>query len=131
MAITTIMKKIKLDKKWIDVDLGNFNDFYLITIKEKADKKDTVKPEDILKVRFEIAIDSGIKDSPLSIQYINVDFNEMTSNDEALNKRTAFRKNMNFPSQFYIRAISFETKTGTVTAGETSILLNINCMKLN
>lgn len=130
MSVNTITKRIKLNKDWLSVNLGSFNDFYLIAVKDKKEKKDLLDPKDIIKVRFEIGIDSGIKDRPLTIQFISLDFNETTSSDEITNKMTAFTRIMNYPSQFYIRPISIDTAEKTITSGEVNIAVNINAVNL-
>ena len=130
MSVSTITKRIKLNKDWLSVNLGSFNDFYLIAVKDKKEKKDLLDPKDIIKVRFEIGIDSGIKDRPLTIQFVLLDFNETTSSDEITNKMTAFTRIMNYPSQFYIRPISIDTAEKTITSGEVNIAVNINAVNL-
>lgn len=130
MSVNTIIKKVKLNKEWLAVNLGNFNDFYLIAIKNEKEKKDLIDPASILKARFEIGIDSGVKNKPLTIQYISVDFNDMTSGDNDINKITAFTRVTNFPSQFYIRPVSIDTVERTLTTGEVNITVNINVVNL-
>lgn len=130
MSVSNIIKKVKLNREWLSVNLGSFNDFYLIAIKGAKEKKDTIDPKDIIKVRFEVGIDSGIKDKPLTIQFISLDFNDITSTSNEINKITAFSRIVNFPNQFYIRPISIDTIEKTITSGEVNIAVNINAVNL-
>ena len=112
MVVKKIMKRVNLDSKWIKVNLKGNNDFYIIARKNKARKSDTVDPATIQKIRFEVAIESGVKDGPLTVSYISVNFNDITSSDTEVNKITAMMKYINFPSEFYIRAIElYDGKT--------------------
>lgn len=130
MSVTNIIKKVKLNNEWLSVNLGNHNDFFLIAIKGNKEKKDTIDPKDIIKVRFEIGIDSGIKDRPLTIQFVTLNFNDVTSSSNDLNKITAFIKIMNNPSQFYIRPVSIDTVDKTLTSGDVAISVNVNAVNL-
>ena len=130
MSVSNITKRIKLNRDWLSVNLGSFNDFYLIAVKDKKEKKDIINPADIIKVRFEVGIDSGIKDKPLTIQFLSLDFNETTSSDEITNKMTAFTRVVNFPNQFYIRPVSIDTVEKTITTGEVNIAVNVNVVNL-
>lgn len=125
------MKRININGKWTKVDLKKENDFYIIIRKNKAKKSDTVDPTTIQKVRFEIAIDSGVKNGPLTVNYINMNFNDITSSDIEVNKITAMMKYINFPSEFYIRAIEFYDGKTTIKEGKSSISVTINAQKLN
>ena len=130
MAITNIIKKLTLNKEWYSVDLGHYNDFYIIAIKDAKNKKDTIDSDAVVQVRFEIGIDSGIKDKPLTIQFVTLNFNDVTSSDPALNKITALQRVLNFPGHFYIRPVSIDTADKTLTTGTTSISVNINAVNL-
>lgn len=126
-----VIPRLKLNDKFYNVDLKTFNDFYIIAVKEKETKRDTIKVDNVRKVRFEIAIDSGIKDKPLTIQYINLDFNDITSGNNEINKITAFQRLLNMPQNFYIKPVSVDDGQKEIKSGETSITININAMKLN
>lgn len=127
MAVRNILSKLRVDKNWVSVKLIE-NDFYLIAIKEEKDKKrDTIDSKDISRVIFEIGIDSGIKNNPLTIQYLTVNFEDITSGNNELNGITGFIRVLNFPKTFYIRPSSVIDKTGKAyKEGEISISVNIN-----
>jgi hypothetical protein len=130
--VKNILGKIKVDGNWVAVDMGTFNDCYMIAIKEEMGKKDTINPIDVTSINFEIGIDSGIKNSPISISRFSINFNEVTSRDKTINKITGFTKLLNIPSNFYLRVVSINTKTSYngLTEGQTSIVLNINPLDL-
>jgi len=130
MSVTNIIKKVKLNQEWLSVNLGSHNDFFLIAIKGNKEKKDIIDPKDIIKVRFEIGIDSGAKNMPLTIQFVTLDFNDTTSSDANTNAITAFARLTNTPNQFYIRPVSIDTVEKTLTTGEVNITVNINAVDL-
>jgi hypothetical protein len=124
--ITSILSRIKLNSEWVTVDMSSFNDCYAIAVKETAGKNDTIDPETIKIITFEIGIDSGIKNKPITISRFSLNFNELTSSDVETNKLTAFAKLSGLPSNFYIRPLSMDDGKKTITAGEVAIALNIN-----
>lgn len=124
--ITSILSRIKLNSEWVTVDMSSFNDCYAIAVKETAGKTDTINPETIKIITFEIGIDSGIKNKPITISRFSLNFNELTSSDEETNKLTAFAKLSGLPSNFYIRPLSMDDGKKTITTGEVAIALNIN-----
>lgn len=127
-----VLSNINLDKSWTRVDLKKYNDFYLIGVKkDEVDKKrDTLNKDCVRKIRFEVAIASGKKNKYLTVNYLTLNFNEMTSSDPALNNVTALTKVMNFPSSFYIRPIDMTGETSTVHEGRCSIEVYVNEMRL-
>ena len=127
-----VLSSINLDKSWTRVDLKKYNDFYLIGVKKDAinKKRDTLNKDCVRKIRFEVAIASGKKNKYLTVNYLTLNFNEMTSSDPALNNVTALTKVMNFPSSFYIRPIDMTGETSTVTEGRCSIEVYVNEMRL-
>ena len=124
--ITSILSRIKLNSEWVTVDMSSFNDCYAIAVKETAGKNDTIDPETIKIITFEIGIDSGIKNKPITISRFSLNFNELTSSDVETNKLTAFAKLSGLPSNFYIRPLSMDDGKKTITTGEVAIALNIN-----
>ena len=129
--INKVLDKIDLNQGWIQVNLKEFNDCYIIAIKEEKDKKDTIDPTSIRKIRFEMGIDCGIKGQPLTIQYFNLDFNDITSGDNALNKISAFTRLLNIPNNFYLKVRSLDDGAKEIKSGVTSIALYINSMNLS
>ncbi len=128
--INNIISRVILNNKWQEVNIGDNNNFYLIAIKDKKSKNDTVDPQTIKFITFEIGIDSGIKNQPLTIQYITLNFNDLTSNNNELNKITAFGRYNGLPSKFYIKITSLDDGLKKIEKGETSISININTMKI-
>lgn len=128
--VQNIIPKINLKDSWRKINLNKFNSFYLIAIKENDDPKDTIKASSIKKIRFEIGIDCGLKNQPLTIQYLNIDFNDMTSGNNEINKIAAFTRCMNLPMEFYIKIVSLDDGLREIKDGETSISININTLDL-
>ena len=125
----TIINKLKLDGTWIKVSV-NDNSFYLIAIKEKAKKlkEKEIESSKVDKIYFEVAIDSGIKDKPITINRIALDFKDETSEDEDINSITAFNRFQGFPKEFYIKPIKIVTYDSVVYSKdiETGISIKVN-----
>lgn len=125
----TIINKLKLDNNWTKVNLNN-DKFYLIAIKEKVKKlKDKeIESSKVDKIYFEVAIDSGIKDKPITINRIALDFKDETSEDEDINSITAFNRFQGFPKEFYIKPIKIVTYDSVVYSKdiETGISIKVN-----
>ena len=131
MALTKICDTITLGSDWHDISLGSDNSFYMIAIKEDKGVKDTVDPEDVTKVIFELGIDGGLT-TPLSIGYITLNFTEHTSSDAEIDKKTALTRVLNQPSAFKIRPSQVWTEKGLADKNTvTSISVNINTVKFN
>lgn len=128
--VSKIISRITLNDGWQAVDLKNLNDCYLIAIKEKATKHDTIEASIVKQVRFELGIDSGIKGQPLTVQYVTLNFSDITSGNNALNKITAFTRLVNVPNQFYIKAVSIDDGHKEIKEGTTSISVNVNAVDL-
>lgn len=124
--ILNISNSIKVDSIWQKVELKTTNNVYLIVAKNKPNKKDTINCENVKKVRFEIAIDSGIKDKPLTIRYFNIDFDDITSGNNEINRTTGFVKLVDIPNKFYIRVSSLDDGFKSIKNGTTNITVNIN-----
>lgn len=127
--VQTLISKLKLDNSWIKVNL-NDDSFYLIAIKEKVKKlkEKEIESSKVDKIYFEVAIDSGIKDKPITINRIALDFKDETSEDTDINSITAFNRFQGFPKEFYIRAIKIFTYDSTVYSKdiETGISIKVN-----
>ena len=125
----TIINKLKLDGTWIKVSV-NDNSFYLIAIKEKAKKlkEKEINSNDVDKISFELGIDSGIKDKPIIVNRVVLDFNDETSDNEDINSITAFTRVQGLPKEFYIRPIKIIDYTSTVYSKdiETTIAIKVN-----
>lgn len=128
--LTKIIDKVKVDSLWQKVDLSKNNCCYLIAIKDKATKSDTIDVNSVRKIRFELGIDSGIKGKLLTVQYINLDFNDITSGNNEINKITAFTRLSNIPNEFYIRVSSIDDGQKEIKSGSTSISINVNALSI-
>ena len=130
--VENIIKRLRLNNSWGKLSLGKYNDFYIIAIKEGANKRDDFKASDVKRIRFEFGIDCGIKDAPLTIQNVTLNFDDATSSNNHVNKITAYARLLNLPSDLYIKVVSVDLADGrTVSTGETSISININAVNLD
>ena len=131
MRVKKIFKNIDLNGKWTKVSLSKYNDFYLTAVKaDKASKKDTLDKTCVQKIRFEVAIESGVKGKPFTVNYLTLNFNDISSSDVDLNRLTALTKVMNYPSTFYIRPIDMTGERSVVTEGRTSVSIYLNELRL-
>ena len=125
----TIINKLKLDGTWIKVSV-NDNSFYLIAIKEKAKKlkEKEIESSKVDKIYFELGIDSGIKDKPIIVNRVVLDFNDETSEDTDINLITAFTRVQGLTKEFYIRPTKIVTYDSVVYSKniETGISIKVN-----
>ena len=130
MKVLKIFKKLTLNK-WKEVNLKSFNDFYLIGIKGKGKKRDAVNAANIKKIKFEIAVETGIKNKHITVGYINLNFDDVSSSDIELNKITSYTKYMSGPSKFFIKANEIIDDTNTsYKEGKASVIINLNPQNL-
>lgn len=129
----TIFKKVNLNTDWIKVDLGKFDDFYIIGQRaKKSSKSDTVNKDNVKKIKFEVGVDSFNKKQPLTINYITLNFSDVSSSDVNTNNLTAIAKVLNYPSKFYMKPVEIVCNDNAVVKeGKTSIKIGINALKLN
>ena len=127
-----VLKNINLNGEWTKVNLKKYNDFYLIGLKkDKINKrKDTLDKDCVKKIRFEVAIASGKKNKYLTVNYITLNFADMSSSDAELNNISALTKVTNYPSSFFIRAVDMTGESSTVNEGRCSIEVYLNEMRL-
>lgn len=127
-----IFKKVDLSAGWKKVTLKEHNDFYLIAVKkDKACKKDTLDKDCVKKIRFELAVESGVKGKYLiHSNQINLFFGGSVSSDAEFGKVMASTKVLGCPSTFYIRAVDMTGVTSTVTEGCASIEVYMNELRL-
>ena len=128
-----ILKKIMLNTGWTKVDLGGYNDFYLIAEKCKGkSRSDTIDKIGVKKIKFEIGIDSFSNNKPLTINYITLNFDDISSSDIKTNEVTALVKVLNYPTVFYMRPIEIiMDDSSLIKEGKSSIKVGINPAKLN
>lgn len=77
-----ILDKIELNCNWTKISLGIFTDFYIVAERcKKSSKSDTIDKDTVKKIRFEIGVDGLSSNKPLTINYITLDFSNMSSSD--------------------------------------------------
>ena len=130
MAVTKKIDNVRLPMDWVEVDLGGFNAFYLIGIKEAKAVTDTIDPKDIKVINFEIGIESGIDKQYLTIGRVTLNFREETSSNKSLNDITAFTRCTGYPDKFFMKPVEVITDKGLVKEGQTSKDKNFNTVKL-
>lgn len=124
MAVKKVLSNIKIGGEWTEVsDAGNC---YVIAVKENKVASTTVLPENVKIITFELGIDSGITNKPISISRFSINFNDYTSSDASVNAITGFMKLTNVPSTVYLRVLSVDDGQKQITSGESSISININ-----
>lgn len=74
---------------------------------------------------MDIGIDSGIKDKPITISRVKLNFNEETSSDADLNKKTAMTKVSQLPTDIYLRITSFADSVKEYKVGSMPVSINI------
>lgn len=132
MAIKKISSIIELGSSWANVNLEDLNSFYFIGIKEAKTPESTIDPKDVKILNFEAGIESGLENTYLTIGYITLNFDSITSKEALINNVTAMSRYLNYPSSFYIRPTDIITYDNNVlTKGTTNISININSVKLN
>lgn len=118
--------------EWKKTDIKSFNDFYIVGIKgKKANKKDTLEPEFVKRIKFEIAVETGVKKKYITVSYVTLNFDDVSSSDADLNRITAYARVINGPSRFYIRAVEVADGHKTYREGKFKIAANINPQHLN
>lgn len=111
--IVKVFNNINLDKNsFREVNLKDFNDFYLIGITN----------DDIKSITFEVAIDSGVKNKPLLLPNIKLD----------LEREVSATRVLNYPNEFYIRPIQVINKDNEIIkTGIFNVEININALNLD
>ena len=131
MALSKIIEKITLGE-WLETDLDNQSYAYLIAVKAtQAQEGDIVAPKDVRNIIFELGIESGVTNKPLTIQRVVLNFNDEISPNNELNDIARGAKLTHLPGdKIYIKAISVDNGKEEIKSGTVNISVNINSMKL-
>jgi hypothetical protein len=131
MALSKIIEKITLGQ-WLETDLDDQNYAYLIAVKAtQAQEGDVVAPKDVRNIIFELGIESGVTNKPLTIQRVVLNFNDEISPNNELNEIARGAKLAHLPGdKIYIKAISVDNGKEEIKSGTVNISVNINSMKL-
>lgn len=131
MAVSKIIDRLTLGT-WLKTSIDGLNSCYVIAIKGKKSKNDEIDPNNIVRVSFELGIDCGIKNKPLTIGRVNVNFKDIITTDSELNGIVASALASKIPSEFYIRAVSIlTTDMREIKEGSVNISVNVNPLKLD
>lgn len=107
MAAINIIEKTKIDGWHSLSGVSDNRGVYIIGIKNAPSEGDAFNIDNLKYVSLELGIDSGIDKQPITIQRVNLRFNEYTG-DETINKITALGQTSVLPKQgTYIRVVSF------------------------
>lgn len=127
--VQEILERLNLDKVWHKVNLKS-DTFYLIAIKQKSKKlrEKEISSDQVDKIYFEIAIDSGVKDQPLTISRALLDFRNETSEQPDINNISAFIRISGLFNEIYIRPSYIITKDGKTIYDNTwsNISIRVN-----
>lgn len=116
---------------WVKVDLGHYKDFYLIGIRGKKAKRGIISPEKLRKLKFEIAVETGLKKKFITVSYITLNFEDIYSGETEINKITGYTRYVNGPSRFYIRAVEAIDNSNTCyREGKLNVKINVNPQNL-
>ena len=113
--VQEIINKLTLDKFWHKITLKS-DTFYLIAIKQKSKKlkEKEIDSSQVDKIYFEIGIDSGIKDQPLTIYRTSLDFKDETSEQPTINDISAFTRVSGIFNEIYIKPTYIILKDGKI-----------------
>lgn len=125
MATVTVIEKTNIDSSWMSYSLGSNNGMYVIAIKGAKATTDVFDVNDLKYITMDVGIDSGIKDKPLTISRLKLNFDEFTSDNVSLNKKTAFIRLNQLPTDIYLRVTSFADSTKEYKTGSMSVSINI------
>ena len=98
---------------------------YLIGVKGEPIDTDKINVNDLKYVVFEVGIDSGIEQNPITLTRIKLNFSEETSTDPILNSKTAIAKLTQMPARVYLKPISFADQTKEYTSGTVNVSVNV------
>lgn len=129
MALSKIISKLTLGQ-WLQTDIDGFNYCYLIAVKGTKQASDTIDPKDVRRITLEIGIDCGVVGKPLTIQRVNINFNDEISPNNELNDLVRAVRLTNVPNEFYIKVVSVDDGKKEITEGSVSIEINVNSMQL-
>lgn len=125
MTVTALSSTVVLGSDWHSVSLSSKHSFYLAAIKETKGTADTIDPEKVKRISFELGVDVGASE-PLSIGFLTLNFDDFTSANHELNKITAMIKVIGYPTEFKIRPSQIYTDDNTChKEGTTSISVNL------
>lgn len=127
MAVTNIINTLDTSKGWLQVqNISGEHGAFIIGIKGSKSESDVMPTDKITEVVLELGIPSGIENKPITLQMVKLNFNDITSFDDAdLNKTTAFTKVGPLPSTIYMRPVSFSDGYTTYKEGKASIDINV------
>lgn len=132
-----LLTEISLDGKWTEVTNENDSIIYFIALKNAAAKAiiklaktdEAIDPSLVSRLTLEVGVESGVDGKYLTVDGIQLNFDEYTSSEEDLNKMSAVATRRGYFSKFYIRPTKIETKDGkTYTKGKSALSLNINLL---
>ena len=127
MAVTQIIDTLDISKGWLEVTNGSGNHgAYIIAIKGSNVESSACPISDLKYIVVEIGIPSGIKDKPITIQSIRLNFEDITSFDDAnLNANTAYAKIGVVPASIFVRPIAYSDGVKEYKTGSMPVSINV------
>jgi hypothetical protein len=118
MAAIKRIERTSIDG-WKTFDVGENFGVYLIAIKGIKTDDDIMSIDELKNVVVEIGIDSGIPDSPIAIQRVNLQFNNSENKSVALGMTSKLPKD-----NTYIRVVAFSNGMAEKLEGSMPISIN-------
>lgn len=126
-GVTEIIDSIDFTDDWESVELDTgLHTAYLIAIKGDKSDTDVCDLDAVVAVTLEIGIESGVTNQYLTILRPTLYFNQFTSSNEEMNKKSAFVRLDNLPTEFYIKVLGVQTFDKSYHSGTLDISFNVN-----
>ena len=130
MAATQLITRCDIDAKWVkQLAISENKGVYFVGVKEEKTDTDKFNINELKSVVLEIGIDVGLP-TPVTMQYVTLDFTLSTASDPATNKITAVTKIGSVPVDgLQIRVANFTDINGKIYA-EGAMPISINILKI-
>lgn len=127
MAVTKIIETLDISKGWLQAqNISGQHGSFIIGIKGSSTDSSAMPISDLKYVSLEIGIPSGIENKPITLQTIKLNFDDITSFDDAqLDAQTACVKIGPMPSTIYIRPIAYGSIRGEIKEGIMPVNINV------
>lgn len=97
---------------------------YITALKGTATSNDTISLDKLSYIVLELGIESGVNGKPITVSNVKLNFKELTSTDEELNKKTAMTKIGVYPSPLYYRVLCFADESKEYKSGKLPVSIN-------
>lgn len=127
MAITQIIETLDIGKGWLEAsNVTGANGAFFIAIKGPHSDTSACNIADVKYIVLEIGIPSGIENKPITLQFLKLNFSDITSFDDVdLNNKTACARIGTLPSTIYMRPIAYADASKEYKNGTMPISINV------